>query len=237
MCPSAPPRLITMTALAPHNILSQTKGVHLASPLCKAPCDQTWHWSNPTWPPYKGNRQRGRRGMMVVGAFLWCHYKRWCSWEMSRIHTCVWVQMTIHTSHFRSESGLSDSDWTKAAFASICQVISVLRSTEVEVGWTRSGELLKHGVICLVALNWAYPVIIVSLWAGSQEAQHVNRLCYIKQLLFISLWLFCVFQSYRCSLISHTGAPTADRKMKQREVLAQGSMVFPFFHPCKTTKI
>ncbi|XP_026216572.1 centlein isoform X2 [Anabas testudineus] len=28
-------------------------------------------------------------------------------------------------------------------------------------------------------------------------------------------------KSYRCSLISHTGAPTADRKMEQREVLAQ----------------
>lgn len=235
MCPSAPPGLIAMTALAPHNILChKPKGSFPLSSL------QSTVWSNLAliksyltpiqrkgverkegWDGGGGPPLMSLQTMVQLG-------------DVTHTHIRMSANVSIHTSHCRSELGLSDSDWTKAAFASICQVISVLRSVEVEVSWTRSGELLKHMVICLVALNWAYPVIIVPLWAASQEAQHVNRLCYIKQLLLISLtFLFFSPTGFHWSQIQKHRL----QKWNDSVFWPKVALIFPFLHPCKTTKI
>lgn len=49
--------------------------VHLLSAVCKAPCDQTWHWSNPTWPHIQRKRV-AKEGCSDGGGLLWCRYKR-----------------------------------------------------------------------------------------------------------------------------------------------------------------
>lgn len=125
------------------------------------------------------------------GAPLWCHYKQACSWELSYIHLCVQITSITLWEWIRAPR-----QWLNKGV--ICKrlsvVISTLRLSLVGVGWTCSGELFKHRVICLVALSWAQPVIMVSLPTPISESTTCQLLVNIKQILFYyTLWLSCSF--------------------------------------------
>lgn len=118
--------LITMTALDPHSMLChKPKGSSTLSSL------QGTVWSNLVLiksylTPY--TKETGKEG----GGMWWWWGASLMSLQTmvhlgyvthTHTHAHLWVQMTTHTHtlYCRSESGLSGSDWTKAAFPSICQ--------------------------------------------------------------------------------------------------------------------
>lgn len=128
MCPSVPPGLITMTALAPHDVLChKPKG---SSPLSSL---RGTVWSNLALIKSYLTLYTKETGRAEEGVWWWWGASLMSLQTMVQLggvththkRTHLRVQMTLHThtctSYCRSESELWDADWTKAAFASICQ--------------------------------------------------------------------------------------------------------------------